>query len=179
MGKYHDRRAKEPPKHSVGDQVMLHGKNLKTRRPSRKLDPKLHGLFKDSKVLTPSANKLELASRWRVHNAFHVSLIEPYQLANNPMRSPPELASASEHNELGYDVEEYKYRRIYKVKEDMGSQYSKERKRVIYLVKWKRYPEEAEWTEEPYENIYDKGLLTEYHTHNSQATNDNRIGWLS
>ena len=30
MAKYNNRHAKEPPKHLVGDSVMLNGKNLKT-----------------------------------------------------------------------------------------------------------------------------------------------------
>jgi hypothetical protein len=175
MGKYHDKHAKEPPKYSVGDLVMLNGKNLKTRRPSKKLDAKLHGPFKVSKVLSPTAIKLELPSRWRIHNAFHVSLIEPYRL--NPTRPPPELAS--EQNELGYDVDGYQFETGYEVEEIMGSQYSKERNRVLYLVKWKGYPDEADWTEEPYENFEDKGLLKEYHKRNPQAAKDNRIRRLN
>ena len=156
---------------------MLNGKNLKTRRPSRKLDAKLHGPFKVSKVLSLTAIKLELPSRWRIHNAFHVSLIEPYRL--NPTRSPPKLASASEQNELGDDVDGYEYETGYEVEEVMGSQHSMERKRVLYLVKWKGYPEEADWTEEPYENFDDKRLLMEYHRRNPQGAKDNRIKRLS
>ena len=57
----------------------------------------------------------------------------------------------------------------------MGSQYSKERKRLLYLVKWKGYPEEVDWTEEPYENLDDKRLLKEYHRWNPQAAKNNRI----
>jgi hypothetical protein len=98
MGKYHDRCAKEPLKYSVGDLVMLNRKNLKPQRPSRKLEAKLHGPCKISKVLSPTAIVLELPNRWCIHNAFHVSLIQPYRLATNPMRSPPKLASASEQN---------------------------------------------------------------------------------
>jgi hypothetical protein len=63
-----------------------------------------------------------------MHNAFHASLIELYRL--NPTRSPPELASASEQNELGYDVDGYQFETGYEAEEIMRSQYSKERKRV-------------------------------------------------
>jgi hypothetical protein len=45
MGKYHDRHAKDPPKYSADNLVMLNGKNPKTGRPSRKLDAKLHAPF--------------------------------------------------------------------------------------------------------------------------------------
>jgi hypothetical protein len=63
MGKYHDRYAKEPPENSVGDLVMPNRKNLKTARPSRELDAKLHGPCMVSKVLSPTATKLELSNR--------------------------------------------------------------------------------------------------------------------
>jgi hypothetical protein len=43
----------------------------------------------------------------------------------------------------------------------MGSQYSQERKRVLYLIKWMGYLEEADWTAEPYENFDDKRVLKE------------------
>jgi hypothetical protein len=78
MGKYHYDHAMEPPKYSVSDLVMLNGKNLKTRWPSKTIDEKLHGPFKISKVLSPTMIKLQLLSQWRIHNPFHVLLIESY-----------------------------------------------------------------------------------------------------
>jgi hypothetical protein len=72
-------------------------------------------------------------------------------------------------------VDGYDYETDYKAEEILGSQYSKERKRVLYLVKWKGYQEEADWTVEPYENFDDKRLLKEYHRRNPQAAKDNRI----
>ena len=63
----------------------------------------------------------------------------------------------------------YEYETGFEVEEIMGSQYSKERKRVLYLVKWKGYPEEADWTEELYENFDDNRLLKEYHRQNPPA----------
>jgi hypothetical protein len=57
----------------------------------------------------------------------------------------------------------------------MRSQHSKEQIQFFYLVKWKGYPEEADWTEESYENFDDKRLLKEYDNRNSQAAKDIRI----
>jgi hypothetical protein len=57
----------------------------------------------------------------------------------------------------------------------MGSQCSKEQKQVLNQVKWKGYAEEADWTEEPYENYDDKKLLMEYHKMNLQGAKNNRI----
>jgi hypothetical protein len=60
MRKYHDKKAKPAPVYQPGNLVMLHRKNLKTRRPARKLDAKLHGPFTVMKVMSPTALKLEL-----------------------------------------------------------------------------------------------------------------------
>jgi hypothetical protein len=60
MRKYNDKKVKPAPVYQPGNLVMLNGRNLKTRRPARKLDAKLHGLFKVMKVLSSSAHKLEL-----------------------------------------------------------------------------------------------------------------------
>ena len=45
MGKYYDNSRKEAPPYSVGDLIMLNGKNIETRRAAKKLDAKLFGLF--------------------------------------------------------------------------------------------------------------------------------------
>jgi len=85
MTKYHDKKAKPAPVYQLGDLVMLNGKNLKTRRPARKLDANLRGPFRVMKVMSPTALGLALPSQWRIHTAFHVSLIEPFRIASNPI----------------------------------------------------------------------------------------------
>jgi len=66
MRKYYDKKSKPAPAYEPGDVVMLNGKNLKTRRPARKLDAKLHGTFKVIKVMSPTEHKLESLSQWRI-----------------------------------------------------------------------------------------------------------------
>ena len=46
MGRYYDRKAKQQPDFKIGDMVMLNAKNIRTKRPSKKLAPKLYGPFK-------------------------------------------------------------------------------------------------------------------------------------
>jgi len=46
MKKYYDRKATRQPSIVVGDLVMLNSKNIGTKRPSKKLSPKLYGPFK-------------------------------------------------------------------------------------------------------------------------------------
>jgi hypothetical protein len=50
---YTDPNRKESPTYQVGDLVMLSGCNIKTRRPTKKLDHKNHGPFQIEKVVSP------------------------------------------------------------------------------------------------------------------------------
>ena len=53
-----DKKRTKAPVYEVGKLVMLNGKHIKTKRPSKKLDKKLHGPFKISQVLSPTAVRL-------------------------------------------------------------------------------------------------------------------------
>jgi len=66
------------PAYQVGDLVMLRGRNIKTRRPSKKLDQMNHGPFQIEKIISPLAVCLTLPRKWKIHNVFHISLLEPY-----------------------------------------------------------------------------------------------------
>jgi len=79
MRRYTDQVQKEPPAYQVGDLVMLSGHNIKTRRPSKKLDHKNHGPFQIEKVVSPLAVHLTLPRKCKIHNVFHISLLKPYQ----------------------------------------------------------------------------------------------------
>jgi len=88
----------------------------------------------------------------------------------------PELDSiVIDGHELGYNVEGYEYQTGCEVEEIMGSQFNKEWKIVLYLVKWKGYTEETDWTEELYENFNDNKLLKEFHARNLQAAKYKRL----
>jgi len=79
---------KPPPDYQVGDLVMLNGRNIKTRRPSKKLDHRNHGPFQIEKIVSPLAARLTLPRKWKIHNVFHVLLLEPYQTSEH--RAPPD-----------------------------------------------------------------------------------------
>ena len=82
MGSYYNKKHLEAPTFEEGDLVMLDGRNIRTKRPSKKLAPKKYGPFKILKKKGTRAYRLELHSRWRIHNVFHVSLLEPYAQNN-------------------------------------------------------------------------------------------------
>jgi len=88
MRRYTDPRQKPPPAYQVGDLVMLSGGNIKTRHPSKKLDHKNHGPFQIENIVSPLAVRLTLPRKWKIHNVFHVSLLEPYRTSEH--RVPPD-----------------------------------------------------------------------------------------
>jgi hypothetical protein len=74
---YVDKRRAEWPRYKTGDLVMLNGKNIKSRLPSRTLDHKLYRLFEILELISPTAIQLRLLKTWKIHPIFHVFLIEP------------------------------------------------------------------------------------------------------
>jgi len=156
--RYTDPTQQKPPASQMGDLVMLSGR-IKTRRPSRKLDHKNHGPFQIEKIVSPLAVRLTLPWKWKIHNVFHVSLLEPYRTSEHcappdPSKVLHEVDNIEQSEE--YDVEEV----MSSVEGSWGNN-----KRILYLVKWLDYPEQRDWTEEPFDNISVGGLakLREFH----------------
>ena len=63
-------------KYKTGDLVWLEGRNLQIDRPSVKLAPKRYGPFKIGKTLSPITYQLELPPQWKIHDIFHVDLLD-------------------------------------------------------------------------------------------------------
>ena len=78
---YHDRHMKDPPAFKVGDKVWLNRRNIKTKRPSQKLDAKRLGPFTIEEIIGESrlAYRLALPPQMHIHPVFHISLLEPYK----------------------------------------------------------------------------------------------------
>jgi len=76
---YYNVRRKPNPNLQSGDMVSLLPRNIKTTRPSKKLDYKKIGPFKILAKIGTSAYKLALPPSMAIHNTFHISLLEPYQ----------------------------------------------------------------------------------------------------
>ena len=77
-------------------------------------------------------------------------------------------------HEVGYDVEGNQVLEDCNVEEIMGSHYNAEGNRVLYLIKWKWYPEESEWTEEPLEHL-PRALVLAFHASHPGAAMDARL----
>ena len=126
----HYNKTHQPQSYKVGDLVMLATKNLKQKRPSKKLSHKFVGPFRIVDIVGAQAYRLLLPSKYRIHNTFHVSLLEPYHLrdcgnADEVFMQAPELI---DDDEL-WEVEEI----VDKVKNREG---------VWYKVKWTGWGEE-------------------------------------
>ena len=112
-----------------GDLVLLLAKNLKQKRPNRKLSDKAIGPFRVRRRIGKQAYHLWLPPAYRIHPVFHVSLLEPYKRRKGDTDIPeypvPDLV---DDDEIG-DVEEILKKRT--------------RKGVLeYLVRWVGYPKE-------------------------------------
>jgi transposase InsO family protein len=125
------------PRLEVRSQVWLLRKNIRTTRPSAKLDYKRLGPFTIKKRLSSHAYELVLPDTMKVHPVFHVSLLAP--IATDPIPgqlakpAPPVIVDGQEEHE---------------VEEILDSRRS--RNRIHYLVKWTGYHDPT-W--EPLQNV--------------------------
>ena len=137
-----------------GDKVYLLRRNIRTTRPSDKLDHVKIGPFKIAKKISPVNYKLELPTGMWIHPIFHVSLLEK-ALANAKLQTKIEL----ETNDDEYQVENI-----------LGHRLVDGRKQ--YLVKWKGY-DNSDNTWEPVDNLMNCWTLVKrYHQQNRPSRFD-------
>jgi hypothetical protein len=166
MKKYADLKCKDAPEFKVGDLVMLDGRHIQTRWPKDELDHKKHGPFTIEKVISLTAMRLSLRRKWKIHNTFHVSLLEPY---NNGTRPPPDLLKIIDESADIEGNEEWEIEEILSSRKVKG--------KLLYQVKWKGYPLKKDHTEEPYESFIVGGLqsLQEFHSRNPGMPRDQHV----
>jgi hypothetical protein len=74
---YTNKKRSTGPLLKKGDKVYLLRKNIKTKRPSTKLDFKKLGPFEILEQIGAVNFKLRLPAKSRLHPVFHVSMLEP------------------------------------------------------------------------------------------------------
>ena len=116
-----------------------------------------------------------------MHDVFHTTLLEPYWSSVKDLRPPPlaatELSFVEKFgttHEVGYDVDGNQVLEDFEVEEIMGSQYSIDEDKVLYLVKWSGYPDVSEWTEEPLSHFPRKMVLA-FHARHPKAAKDAKL----
>src|SRR6202790_3456885 len=95
------------PSIEIGDQVWLDARNIKTKRPSKKLDHKKLGPFPITEKVSIHAYHLGLPCAMnQIHNVFHVRLLEPVQPDPFPHRMQPPPPPIEIDGELEYEIAE-------------------------------------------------------------------------
>jgi hypothetical protein len=126
--KYANTRRTPAPQHKVGDLVWLDMRNIRTNRPSKKLDIR-SSKFKVLEQVGSHAYRLDTPPG--IHNVFHTALLQP---ANKDTRGPFPSQKTEPHHppgvmidgELEYEIECILAERV-------------KRQRREFLVKWVGY----------------------------------------
>ena len=146
--KYYNKHYK-PIVFKKNELVLLLTKNLKLKALSKKFAPKFAGPFRVEQAIGNQAYRLYLPQGYKIHNVFHVSLLEPYHRRQGAVDSPdlslPELLDDEEEWEIENIVDD---KVVGKVK--------------YYQVKWKGWPSEYNEYIPEQELQHAKSLRQEY-----------------
>ncbi|CAO1614203.1 unnamed protein product [Parajaminaea phylloscopi] len=147
--KHFNKKVGRLPQWNVGDRVWLSAKNLRTRRPTKKLDHQFVGPFPIEEKVSTHAYRLKLPSSMRIHNVFHISLLRKCvpTLPGSSKERPPDPVEVE--GDLEYEIEAIIAER-------------ESRRGVSYLVKWKGYSGEESTTWEPADELNDTEALDNY-----------------
>src|SRR6266481_640303 len=130
----------------AGNMIWLDCRNIKTKRPSKKLDHRHLGPFPIIEMVSSHAARLSLPlALQRIHPVFHVSLLQPASdsFIPNHIEDPPPPFELDDSNE-------YEVQRVLDSKIDCRQKGSG----LVYLVEWSGFDNTAESTSwEPEENL--------------------------
>jgi hypothetical protein len=136
FAKHYDKYRSAPPNFEVGDMVLVSMRDIRTKRPAKKLDWKFMGPYPILAKIGSHAYRLGLPSSAKIHDVFNVSRLEPWKSNGQVDEAPPPLiVDGEEEHEI----------------EDIVDERTKGRgksRRKEYLVRWKGYEgtlEEATW----------------------------------
>ena len=135
MAKFANRKRVEGPPLQEGEMVYISTKNIKTKRPSKKLDHTRIGPYRILEKRSTTVCKLDLPKSMRIHPVFHISLLEP--APKNAQPGPVEIEEETQ-------IPRYEVDKIMSDKLIQGQRH--------YLVHWKGY-QHSEDTWEPEKHL--------------------------
>jgi hypothetical protein len=147
---YYNKKVILPPKLEPGDKVWLSSKNIKTSRPTKKLDHRNLGPFSIIEAVGARSFKLDLPKTMKIHPVFHVNLLEKYTQDEIPGRIPVALPPVEVEGESEFEVEAIVDSKVV-------------RKKLQYLIHWKGYTV-MDRTWEPAANLaHSEDLISRFH----------------
>ncbi|SPC66394.1 related to pol protein [Ustilago sp. UG-2017b] len=132
----------------VDDMVYINCRNWKTRRPTPKLVTRFAGPYPVQERVGRRAYRITLPANLRVHDVFHVSMLEPARTSSLAQRAEQPTIPSLPDEDLDFEVEALIDKRSHHGVTE-------------YKVLWRGYPEEAaSW--EPVSNLNCPNLIQEY-----------------
>ena len=166
QSKYANEHRREFEQWKIGQKVMLSTTNLKHPGRAPKLCGNWIGPFKIIRVLSKITYELELPPNMKIHPVFHVSHLklvnESTSFPSRPIidnRPPAELLD--ETKEEVFEVEKIVNKRV-------------TRNKIMYLVKWKGYPEWENTWEPEAAFKYHKNAIIEYEKQITNSISESR-----
>ena len=152
----HDKGIK-PRSYALGEKIWLNSKYIKTKR-NRNLEVKFFGPFRVLHPIGKQAYKLELPKKWKIHDDFHVLLLEqdPTRKGRVHEKNAEELDAGDNSGE--YKVEVIRNSAVYARESESGHLPS-----LYYLVSWKGYPEEGNTWEPASAVQHLRKLISSFH----------------
>ena len=125
----------KPRSYAPSDKVWLSSKYLRTKR-NCKLEAKFLGPFRVLHPVGKQAYKLELPKKWRIHDVFHVSLLEQDTTKKGRVNDTKLNFEFEAGDDKEYEVDGIRDSAVY------ARESAEQLPGLYYLVSWKGYPEE-------------------------------------
>ena len=150
----HDKGVK-PKSYTSDDKVWLNSQYIKTKQ-NWKLEAKFFAPFWVLHLVSKPAYKLELSKKWRIHNIFHVSLLQQDITRKERVEKVPELDAGDDNEE--YKVEAIRDSAVYAIESESGHLPG-----LYYLVAFQGYPEEENTWEPVLAVQHPRKLISLFH----------------
>ncbi len=126
--------------YAPGEKVWLNSKYIKTKR-NKRLESKFFGPFQVFHAVGKQAYKLELPTKWKIHDVFHVSLLEQDTTrkgrVDKVLPEPEKNVKFEAGGNKEYEIKAIINSAVY------GQQANSDQMPgLYYLVSWKGYPKE-------------------------------------